>query len=145
MSNAMSKPIPVPDQDTEGFWAATAAGRLVVQRCRSCDHLQLYPRLYCRRCHGSDLELTDASGTGEVYAHTVVRRAGSPAFADDVPYVVALVRLDDGPLMMANVVGCDWSDVSVGTRVHVDFGDRRGDVIVPRFVPLVTASSSSDR
>jgi hypothetical protein len=143
MSQPARKPIPVPDQDTEAFWAATGDGRLVVQRCRSCEHRQLYPRLYCRRCHRDDLELIDSAGTGAVYSHTVILRAGSPAFAEDVPYVVALVRLDDGPTMMANISGRHWSDVAIGSRVEVDFGDRRGEVAVPRFhiVPADTTPS----
>jgi uncharacterized OB-fold protein len=129
------KPVPEPDQDSAAYWSAAAERRLLVQRCGSCGHAQLYPRLFCCSCHGSDLAFEDALGTGEVYATTVVRRAPSTAFAEDVPYAVTLVRLAEGPLVMANVVGCAPEDVVVGMPVTVEYGDVRGETVVPRFVP----------
>jgi uncharacterized OB-fold protein len=136
MTGPPAKPVPQADQDSAGYWAATAARRLVVQQCASCGHRQLYPRLCCTRCHGLELELTDTDGSGEVYATTVVRRAPTPAFAADVPYCVALICLSEGPLVMANVVGCDPEDVRIGMAVQVEFSDVRGELVVPRFRPI---------
>ncbi len=128
-----AKLVPTADQDSQGFWSAASEQRLVVQRCLACGHRQLYPRLYCRRCHTDQLVLADADGSGEVYAVTVVRRAPMQAFAPDVPYCIALVRLAEGPMMMASVVGCAAQDVRIGMAVLVDFGDVRDGVAVPRF------------
>ncbi|MDT4916339.1 MAG: uncharacterized protein QOH89_1039 [Pseudonocardiales bacterium] len=138
MTDPAGKPIPVADQDSAGYWAAVADHRLVVQHCKSCGHRQLYPRLYCTVCHstGVDLELEDVDGSGEVYATTVVRRAPTAAFAADVPYCIALIRLAEGPLIMANVVGCEPDEVVINLPVQVDFGDARGDTVVPRFRPI---------
>lgn len=129
------KPVPQPDQDSASYWRAAGERRLVVQRCGACDHAQLYPRLYCRACHGTDLAFVDALGTGVVYATTVVRRAPSLAFADDVPYSVALVQLSEGIRVMANIVGCAPEDVAIGMAVQVELGDVRGDTVMPRFTP----------
>ncbi|GAA2591436.1 Zn-ribbon domain-containing OB-fold protein [Dactylosporangium fulvum] len=136
MSAPAAKPLPVPDQDSAGFWSAAAEHRLVVQHCDDCDADQLFPRLICTRCHGHALRLRPAAGTGTVYSCTVVRRAPSPAFAADVPYVVALVELAEGPRLMANIVDCVPDDVHIGMTVQVRFDDVAEGVSLPRFRPV---------
>lgn len=128
-----AKPLPHPDAETAPFWQAANRGELVVQRCDGCGHAQLYPRLYCTRCHAAALSWTPATGEATVHSYTVVRRAPSPAFAGDVPYVVALVDLAEGPRLMTNVVGCDPEDVRIGMPVRVVFdGDEQA---LPKFRP----------
>jgi uncharacterized OB-fold protein len=73
------------------------------------------------------------SGRGEVFARVVYRRAFGAAFADAVPYVVALIQLDEGPRMLSDVVRSAPEDVSVGSRVEVVFDDVSEHVTVPRF------------
>lgn len=132
---APARPLPVPDQDSAGFWAATGEHRLVVQHCSGCGADQLFPRSVCARCHGRELGLRDASGLGTVHSCTIVRRAPSAAFASDVPYVVALVELVEGPRLMVNIVGCDPADVHIGLDVEVQFEDVAEGVALPRFRP----------
>jgi uncharacterized OB-fold protein len=106
-----------------------------VQHCNACGHDQLYPRIVCTACHKADLSWRRATGGGSVYSVTVVRRAPSPAYADDVPYAIALVELDEGPRLMSNIVGCAPDDVRIGMRVAVDFDELAAGVRVPRFRP----------
>jgi uncharacterized OB-fold protein len=106
-----------------------------LQHCTACGHDQLYPRVICTKCFARDLVWQPASGRGAVYSVTVVRRAPSPAYAEDVPYVIALIDLDEGPRIMANVLGCPPEDVSIGQRVRIDFDDKAEGVRVPRFQP----------
>lgn len=103
------------------FWAAAREHRLVVQQCERCDRFQHYPRPWCTNCLGNELQWVDASGHGTVYSFTVVRRTANPAFVDRVPYVLALVDLDEGVRLTTNIVGCAPSDVFVGQRVRVCF------------------------
>ena len=131
----MDKPLPVPNAETAPFWDAAAAGQLVVQRCGRCSHAQLYPRLYCVRCHAQDLAWDDATGAATVHSFTIVRRAPSAAFNDDVPYVVALVDLDEGPRLMTNIIGCGPEDVRIGMPVEVSFDHVGDDIALPKFVP----------
>ena len=128
------KPVPPVDPGTEPYWRGNENGRLLLQRCPRCDHVQFPPRLACTSCGARDLEWSDASGRGAVRTFTIIRRAVSPAFEADVPYVVALIGLDEGPTMMTNVVGCDPESVSIGQRVRVVF-ERRGQVAIPQFTP----------
>lgn len=120
----MSKPVAPPDNVTQPWWDATRDGKLLVQRCRSCGHAQLYPRSSCTSCYGTDLTWQPASGRGVIYSHTMVHRAPHPAFTP--PYVVALIRLEEGPMVMANVDGdvrCDqpvramWEDLEDGRKL----------------------------
>ncbi|MGH2828865.1 MAG: Zn-ribbon domain-containing OB-fold protein [Steroidobacteraceae bacterium] len=125
----MSEPRPVapPDSQTQAFWDATREGRLTIQRCAACSHAQHYPRMICTACGSTDLRQDDASGRGTIYSYTVVHRAPNPAFTP--PYVVALVRLEEGPLLLSNIAGdpdaarCDvpvslvWEDLSDGRRL----------------------------
>ena len=128
------KPVPHVDALSAAYWQGNAEGRLLLQRCTRCDHVQFYPRLVCTACDARELAWTESSGRGAVRTFTVIRRAVSPAFEADVPYVVALVTLDDGPTMMTNLVDCDPNAVSIGQRVRVVF-ERRGEVVLPQFTP----------
>lgn len=125
---APERPVAPADSMTQAWWDATRERRLVVQRCTACDHAQHYPRALCTACGSTDLTYRDASGRGTVYSFTIVRRAPHPAFTP--PYVVALVRLDEGPVLLTNIVGggeprCDarvrvrWEDFADGRRVPV--------------------------
>jgi len=90
------------DADAVAWWDATRERRLLVQRCGSCGDHQHYPRPFCVACGARDLALVAASGRGTVYSFTVVHRAPSAEFAP--PYTIALVRLEEGPLMLTRIV-----------------------------------------
>jgi uncharacterized OB-fold protein len=72
---------------------------------------------------------------GEVWSFGVYERAFSPAFADDIPYVAALVQLDAGPRLISNVVGIDPGDVVVGMRVSAVFEPFADDAALVKFRP----------
>jgi uncharacterized protein len=132
-ASAVPRPAPVLDDETAAFWQGSIAGRLVLQRCRQCGAVQHYPRWTCTTCHSSDLEDMEASGEGTVYTRTIVRQAHIEPFKSMVPYVVALIELDEGPRMMSNVVGCGPEDVKIGARVRVLFEPVSDDAAVPLF------------
>lgn len=108
------------------FWAAAREGRLVVQRCAACGRLQHPPGQVCARCLSEDLGAEPVSGFGHVHAFTVVERAMLPDLRALVPYVVALVDLDEGVRMVSNVVGAEPAMVAIGARLRVAFRDLGG-------------------
>jgi len=75
------------------------------------------------------------SGRAMVLSFTIVRRPPSPAFAYEVPYVVALVTLDEGPTLMTNIVGCAPEKVEIGMPVEVTFDDWTEEISIPKFQP----------
>ncbi|MBI1966095.1 MAG: Zn-ribbon domain-containing OB-fold protein [Betaproteobacteria bacterium] len=126
----------MPDPLTAPYWAAARERRLALPYCTDCGRHHFYPRSICPHCSSARIEWVAASGRGEVYSFTVVHRAPSPAFAAAVPYVVAIVALEEGPHLMTNIIGCAPDAVRIGMRVRVTFRATGGDVTLPVFEPM---------
>lgn len=127
------RPVAPPDAVTTPWWDATRERRLLVQRCRVCGIHQHYPRNICTACGALDPEHVEASGRGTVYSYTIVNRAPDPAF--EPPYVVALVRLDEGPVVLTNVIGCPVDAVRCDMSVTVAWEDLPDGRRLPMFIP----------
>jgi len=125
------KPLPVPDGDTKPYWDAAKEHRLLIQRCQECHAAIFYPRSVCPHCMSDQISWIEASGRGTIYSYTVVHRA-PPPFADDAPYVVALIDLEEGVRLMSNV-GAPPSDVKIGAPVAVVFDDVTPEITLPKF------------
>jgi hypothetical protein len=122
------------DGDSAPFWDAAKEGRLVLQRCTKCDGLQHYPRSLCVSCHSDRLEFVEASGRGIVHSYTVVHRSPDPErFV--APYVVALIRLEEGPMLMSNVVDIEPDSVRCELPVEVGWRDLDDGNCLPVFRP----------
>jgi uncharacterized OB-fold protein len=129
------KPIPEPTAETEPFWAAARNKRLVVPRCPSCRSTWFPPTAMCPSCGTADCEWVEASGDGTVFSFVVVHRVYHPGFAGEVPYVVAVIELDEGPRLISNVVGIPPDQVRCDMPVRVTFDEQRGGMIIPQFHP----------
>lgn len=128
--------LPFPEQltaEAAHFFEAAAQGRLELQRCDSCERVWFYPRPSCVACGAERYHWVAASGRGRVHSYSTVHRAPSPAFRALVPYVLALIDLDEGPRMMANIVGDDALEVAIGDAVEVTFEDRGEGRKLPQF------------
>lgn len=111
---------PQPSELTTPFWDATKEDRYLVQWCGACNAAIYYPREVCPTCLSSDqLDWRESPGRGEIYTYNVMHKAGVPFMADRVPYVVALVTLDEGARVLTNIVNCDPSTVKVGMPVQL--------------------------
>jgi uncharacterized protein len=120
------------DSDTRPFWEATKRDELLIQYCPQCGAYQFYPRIVCKKCF-SDVEWVASEGTGTVYSYSVVHKVFNPEFKDKVPFIVALITLDEGPRMMTNLVGVDLENVKIGMHVVVDFSESFGEYKLARF------------
>jgi uncharacterized OB-fold protein len=118
---------------TEPFWAATRDKRLLLQWCTDCDRPVWYPREVCPACLGDALEWRDTPGHGQVYACTVEYKPQNPAMPG--PYVVALIELDEGVRLLANVVDTDPESVAVGDPVVVTWEELSDGRNLPLFRP----------
>ena len=127
--------LPTGEDETRPFWDAAAEGRLLIQRCDACGEWQYYPRPFCKRCWSEDVQWAEASGRGTLYTFSVVRRNDLPPFGDRVPYVPAIVDLDEGPRMMTEVVDADPDTLEIGTALVVDFADVDDELKRPVFRP----------
>lgn len=144
MTSEYRKPLPRPTPISAGYWRGAKAHQLRLQRCRDCGQHIFYPRSLCPYCLSHHLEWVTASGKGKVYSYTVVRRAAHPAFQEDVPYVLAIVELEEGPRMTTNIVGCDPQEVRVEMAVEAVFDDVTAEVTLVKFKPLGTPSPNRE-
>ena len=131
----MTRPLPQPDLLTAPFWEHAAKGELAFPQCGDCGRHHFYPRPACPHCGGERLDWQPVSGRGTIYSFSVVHRPPSPAFADDVPYVVAIIRTDEGPHLFSRVVDIAPAAVRTDMRVQVRFDRRLEDIHLPVFAP----------
>jgi len=113
---------PIPRQgvyvDTKPFWDGIAEGKLVLQYCTVAKRFQHYPRPVSAYTGRRTLEWREVSGRGTIYACTVVR-IPSPGIEGRIPLCVAIVDLDEGVRIIANVLNCAPSDMAIGKRVKL--------------------------
>lgn len=109
-STALSRP----------YWDALQRGRLALQRCLRCGRFQHYPRTMCRFCHSTDLRFSAVSGRGVVFAASVVHRTTRRELEPRVPYILAVVRMDAGPLLMGLLAGVPAGQETAGREVAMD-------------------------
>ncbi len=136
MNGHMDKFLPRPTPESAPFWQGCQDHKLLLQYCTACDTHQFYPRTICATCMSDQLEWREASGRGTVESYTIVTRAVSDAYAADVPYVIALITLAEGPRMMSNVIGCDVESVKCGLAVEVVFERWSAEITMPKFRPF---------
>ncbi|RME51527.1 MAG: Zn-ribbon domain-containing OB-fold protein [Caldilineae bacterium] len=131
-----TKPIPPIDPWTEPHWAAAREGKLLIQHCRACGRHIFYPRLACPYCAAAEPDWVEASGRGRVYTFTVVHNNAPSPFLDDMPFVIAVVELEEGVRMMTNLVGCAPEAITCGMPVQVTFEKQTEAITLPKFTPL---------
>src|SRR5690242_21497656 len=129
------KPLPRIDEESRGYWEALARHELVFQRCRGCGTKRFPPRAVCPVCLSSSVEWVRASGRGTVYSFTVTHQNQAPGFRESLPYVLAVVELEEGPRVMTNVVGCTPDAVRIGLPVEAVFEDVTPEVTLLKFRP----------
>jgi uncharacterized protein len=127
------RPRPALTKDNAWWFEAARAHRLLIQRCASCGVLRHPPRPMCDRCGSLEWDATEAGGRGTVYSFVVNHYPQVPAF--DYPLAVALIELEEGTRLVANVVGIDPSEIRIGAPVSVVFVDHDDELSLPAFQP----------
>ncbi|GAB7002531.1 hypothetical protein JCM18899A_00020 [Nocardioides sp. AN3] len=131
------RPLPTQTPETKAFWDAANDGRFIVQQCQTCARWQYPYRGFCCHCWSGELEVREAT-TGTVFANSTIYKNDTPGFAEDVPYVAAMVQLDEdggGLMINTNIVDCDPDAVHIGMPVEVTFTDAHEGQKVPMFTP----------
>jgi uncharacterized OB-fold protein len=130
-----AKPLPKPTAETLPFWQAAAQGKLFFQRCSACARAQFPPARHCPACGNRALQWQESAANGSIHSHTTVHRAPTAAFKEDVPYVIALIDLDEGFRMMMNWRGSDPASARIGDRVRVVFEANASPWPLPQAIP----------
>ena len=141
----MRSDFPLPDltwEPTAPYWAGAAAGELRIPRCDRCHHFNWYPHERCHSCGGTSFTWEAMSGRGTLFSWVVVTHAFLPQFAGVVPFVPALVALDEDPSVRVptRVVDTDPDSLEFDMPLEVTFRPISftgvdGAVTAPLFVP----------
>lgn len=127
------RPRPQPSPITEDFWAAARSHVLVRPVCDECGRSHFTPQVACPWCLSTAWTYSPSTGQGVVYSHTTVHRPPVEGF--EVPYVLAVVDLDEGWHMLTNIVDCEPGDVRMGMPVAVQWQRLDDDFVLPVFAP----------
>lgn len=129
------KPLPTIAGETRPYWDSCRRGQLMIQRCDRCHEHQFYPRGICANCWSSEIKWVKASGKGTVWTFTVTYQNRTSGFDEEVPYVLALVELEEGVRMFTNITQCNPRDVRIGMPVEVTFVPATDQITIPYFKP----------
>jgi uncharacterized OB-fold protein len=130
------KPLPCINSDNKPFWEGCRLHELRFQQCADCGHVRWPPAIICPECHSSETAWLVSKGIGKVYTFVVYHEPFHPAFVSDLPYVVAIVALDEGPHLLTNIIDCNPEDVACDMPVMVIWEDVTDEVTLPKFKPL---------
>jgi uncharacterized protein len=131
------KPLPVADVETKPFWDACRQGKLMLQRCVNCGQHRFPPSYFCAACRSPEHAWVGSSGRGKVFSWIVVRHpVPREVYAAEVPYVVALITLEEGVRIASNIVGIAPENVTAGMPVRVVFREATPEITLPLFEPV---------
>jgi uncharacterized protein len=116
--DATTKPVPHPTPVSAPYWDGAASGKLMLQRCTACATVRHYPRLYCSQCYSSDVAWIEASKRGTVHSWTVTHHAFHPAFADELPYTLVTVDLEEGVRVLGRYHGTQPLKLGLPVRLR---------------------------
>ena len=128
--------LPRPTPETQAFWDGAKAHRLMLPWCEDCGRPHFYPRSLCPHCLSSRIDWRQASGNGTIHTFVINHKAAKGF--DQVPYVIAVIDLAEGPRMLSNVVvdgGPTPGNVRIDMPVTVFFDDVTDEISLPKFRP----------
>lgn len=127
--------LPTIEADTQPFWDAARDGRFLLRRCADCGRPHHYPRPFCPYCWSEDVPWEDASGRATLYTYSTVFLNDLPPFGDQVPYVAAVVDLEEGPRVMTQIVDAEPAELHLGMPLEVVFRPLTDEITAPYFRP----------
>jgi uncharacterized OB-fold protein len=125
--------LPTIDNESRPFWDALKERKFLLRHCNLCGHDHYYPRPFCPACWSDDMSWKDASGRGRLYTYSIVHVNDLPPFNERVPYVAAIVELDEGPRVMTNIEGVPFDELRPEMAVTVEYKAISDDVTIPVF------------
>jgi uncharacterized protein len=138
LTAANCPPIPEPDELTEFFWRGIQEHELWILKCDSCGKFVHWPRPVCRFCLATSLAPTRVSGRGSLHTWTIPQQPFDPYYRDHLPYVLAVVQLQEQPglMVVTNIVDCSEADLRIDLPLEVTFREVGPGCTLPLFRPL---------
>lgn len=130
------KPLPIPTRWSQPFWDASKQHKLVLKKCSKCGFIDHPPYLYCTSCHADEHEWVEASGKATLASYAINVFGVPFPFWADLPYVVVMIDLPEGPRMISNIVECDHDKLENGMELVVVFDDVTDEITLPKWRPV---------
>ena len=127
------KPVPNVTPRMAPFFAGARQGQLLVQKCGECGTLRFPAHATCTNCLSAAASWIAASGRGEILSFNVMHQVYHPGFAAEVPYAVVMVKLEEGPKVVSNLVGVKPDAIRCGLPVEVMFERINDQITLPKF------------
>lgn len=136
-TKAPSRPLPVAQPESDRYWEGARNGELWLQRDNATGEYQFYPRGFSLSNPGGELEWVKASGKAVLHTFSIAFLPPHPAFANIVPYITAIVELEEGPRIPVNIVGIepDHKKLEIGMPLQVVFTKIDEEHTLPNFTP----------
>ncbi len=135
-SSKYKRPVPLADEASRPFFEGARQHLLMLQECSACGAVMWPVKPRCDNCWSADIKWVQASGKGTLYSFTLVHQLMHPGFADEIPYNLAEVDLEEGLRIMTNVVGCSNAALQIDMPLEVTFEDITDEVTLPKFKPV---------
>jgi uncharacterized OB-fold protein len=136
--------LPTIEPETKPFWDAAKEGRFLLRRCGACGKPHHNPRPFCPFCWSDDVPWEDASGRATLYTFSTVFLNDLPPFKEQLPYVAAVVDLEEGPRVMTQIVDATPEELTLGMPLEVVFRPLDDDITAPYFRPVRTTDARED-
>lgn len=127
------RPRPALTHDNAFFFEGATRGELLIQRCSSCGVLRHPPRPACPECRSLEWDTVRSTGRGTVFSYVVVHHPQVPSF--DYPLSIAVVELEEGTRLVADLIGVDPGHVAIGMPVVVEMVAVDDELTLPMFRP----------
>lgn len=130
-----TRPTPPVDNWNRPFWQACREQKLLVQRCAVTGKCFFPPAPVSPFTGGPKWKWVECSGKGTLWSFVVFHQKYFEGMEDDLPYPVAMVKLDEGPYLLTNFDGMTAAEARIGMQLSVRFPGGPGDFLLPQFGP----------
>lgn len=128
-----TKPLPVVDVWSRPFWEACKAHKLIAQKCTQSGEVFFPPAPVSPVTRSNEWTWVELSGRGRIWSWVVMHQLYFKSFADEIPYVIAQVKLDEGPFLVTNLVDVSRDELKIDLPVRVVFADATDTITLPKF------------
>ena len=136
MVTPYKKPLPLPAHESGPFWEGSKKHRLMIQKCAACETHRFPPSVTCAKCGETNSSWVESSGRGKVFSFVTFYRLYHKGWEGGLPYVVAVIELEEGARILSNVIDIPVEKVVCDMPVKVVFEDVTENITLPKFSPI---------
>jgi uncharacterized OB-fold protein len=129
-------PLPEINDWNRPFFESGFENKLKLQKCQMCSEIIYYPRSACPVCLSTEYKWIELSGRGKVYSYSIVWKPGHPAFDSFTPIILAAIELEEGPMMISNVINCAVDAIHINMPVVATYVQINSTISLPKFQPM---------